>query len=242
MFASSAATAFAALGLTRLLDVTLIGALQPVVIIALAVMFLGEHVDRGIVTRAAVAVAGTVLVAIAGSTGGDWSLAGELLAILSLFLSVGWYLYGRVLSGALSARPLRLHARRPHRGRDHDHSDRVDRARQSAPLAGRVRLRGRDDGRRDQRGRRSWSGRIVSSRPPISAPFLLAQPPMVALAAWICFGESPGVVGIVGCCVVVGALFGMVRDPAVTRVEDEHPTRSRPTDRLRRCCTGRWLS
>ena len=47
LFASSAATAFAALGLTRLLDVTLIGALQPVVIIALAVMFLGEHVDRG---------------------------------------------------------------------------------------------------------------------------------------------------------------------------------------------------
>src|SRR5438876_241754 len=45
-FVSGAATAFAALGLTRLLDVTLIGSLQPILIIGFAVAFLGEHVAR----------------------------------------------------------------------------------------------------------------------------------------------------------------------------------------------------
>ncbi len=45
-FVSGAATTFAALGLTRLLDVTLIGSLQPVLIIGFAVAFLGERVAR----------------------------------------------------------------------------------------------------------------------------------------------------------------------------------------------------
>jgi len=43
LFVSAVATTFAAFGLTRLLDVTLIGALQPVLIIAFAVAFLGER-------------------------------------------------------------------------------------------------------------------------------------------------------------------------------------------------------
>ena len=55
LFAAAVVTTFAAFGLTRLLDVTLIGALQPVMIIAFAVAFLGEHVGRGHLVRAAVA-------------------------------------------------------------------------------------------------------------------------------------------------------------------------------------------
>jgi hypothetical protein len=46
-FVGGASTAFAALGMTRLLDVTLIGALSPIIVIAFAVAFLGEHVHRG---------------------------------------------------------------------------------------------------------------------------------------------------------------------------------------------------
>lgn len=222
LFASSAATAFAALGLTRLLDVTLINALAPVVIIALAVMFLGEHVDRGIVARAAVAVAGTVLVAIAGSTGGDWSLAGELLASLSLFLSVGWYLYGRVLRARYPIDPFGFML-----------GVLTAAAFMTTPIAlivhGSLRLSAAALGYAaatmvvgtSAHVLMVWAHRYIPAS--ISAPLLLAQPPMVALAAWICFGESPGVVGIIGCFVVVGALFGMVRDPAVTRVEDETP-------------------
>src|SRR5262245_41557621 len=75
-FASGAATAFAAIDKTRLLDVTLISALQPVVIIVVAVLFLGEHTDRGHVVRALVAVGGTIVVATASSGSGTWSLAG----------------------------------------------------------------------------------------------------------------------------------------------------------------------
>ena len=96
-FVSGAATAFAALGLTRLLDVTLIGALQPVLIIAFAVAFLGESVHRSHLTRAGVAIAGTIVVAAAASRNGSWSLAGDVVAVVSLVLNAGWFLYGRVL-------------------------------------------------------------------------------------------------------------------------------------------------
>ena len=222
MFAAGAASAFAALGLTRILDVTLIAALQPVVIIGLAVMFLGERVDRGTVVRAAVAVLGTALVALAASTSGDWSLAGELMAVVSLFLNVGWYLYGRVLrarypidpfgfmlgvltAAAIVTTPTALLA--------HGNLDLEPAAYWWAAATMVI-------------GTTAhvlvvWAHRYVPAS--VSAPMLLAQPPMVAIAAWICFGEAPGIVGIVGCGVVIGALWGMVRDPAVTRVEDETP-------------------
>ena len=57
-FVGGASTAFAALGMTRLLDVTLIGALSPIIVIAFAVAFLGEHVHRGLIVRAAIAIVG----------------------------------------------------------------------------------------------------------------------------------------------------------------------------------------
>ncbi len=96
-FIAGAATTFAALGLTRLLDVTLIGSLQPILIIGFAVAFLGEHVARTHLIRAAVAIAGTIMVAAAASGSGTWSLWGDVLAVLSLIFNAGWFLYGRVL-------------------------------------------------------------------------------------------------------------------------------------------------
>ena len=75
-----------------------------------------DHRRRGDVPRrarraagtscfAVVAVGGTVLVASASSGSGTWSLAGEVIAVVSLFLNAGWYLYGRVLRGRYAIDP-----------------------------------------------------------------------------------------------------------------------------------------
>ena len=176
-FASGAATAFAAIDKTRLLDVTLIGALQPVVIIVVAVLFLGEHVER--TSRDAGAHRGGGDRARRGCRrpgSGTWSMAGEVIAVVSLFLNAGWYLYGRVLRGRYAIDPFGVHARRARRGGRADD-------------AGRARLR-RDRcacRRRPSAGSTAtmlfgtsahlllvWAHRYVPAS--LSAPLLLAEP------------------------------------------------------------------
>jgi drug/metabolite transporter (DMT)-like permease len=218
-FASGAATAFAALQETRLLDVTLIGALQPVLIIAVAVAFLGERADRTHLALAVLAVAGTVLVAVASSGRGSWSLAGDLLAVLSLVLNVGWYLYGRVvrdrygidpfglmfgvlLTAAIVTTPIAFVTS----GALQMHEAAFGYAAATMAVGTSAHLL------------LVWAHRYVAAS--VSAPLLLAQPPLVAVAAWICFGEAFGPTEVLGSVVVVGALWGMVRTPTLARAED----------------------
>jgi len=221
-FSSGAVTAFAALNKTRLLDVTLIGALQPVVIIAFAVAFLGERIERSKVLLAVVAVAGTALVALSTAGGGDWSTVGELLAVASLFLNVGWFLYGRIVrdrdpvdpfafllwvlfAAALIVTPL---AAIGDKGL-HLPAAAIGYAFLTMILGTTAHVLV------------IWAHRYMPAS--VSAPFLLAEPPLVAIAAWICFGEALGVWEIVGSAVVVAALWGMVRTPVLDHVEDGVP-------------------
>jgi drug/metabolite transporter (DMT)-like permease len=221
-FAAAAGTTFVAIGKTRLLDVTLIGALQPVVIIVVAVMFLGEVVDARHATYAAVAILGTGVVASASSGSGTWSLAGELVAVLSLFLNAGWYLYGRVLrdryaidpfafmlwvlaAAAVLMTPVALVA---HGG--------LGLPGQALLWAAATMLIGTT-----AHVLVVWAHRYVPAS--VSAPLLLAESALVAVGAWIFFGESLGPVQILGSTVVILALWGMLRSPAVAHVEDEIP-------------------
>ncbi len=227
-FGAGVVTAFEAIGRTRLLDVTLVGALEPVLIVAFAVVFLGEPFERDHVARGAVAIAGTVLVAASGAGGGSWSLAGELFAVASLVTNAGWFLYGRVLrdrfpidpvafmfgvlaSAAVLVTPIAfisahgLHL--SHAAIAYAACTMVSGTTAHVLLV--------------------WGHRYLPAS--VSAPLLLAQPPIVAIAAWVCFGEAPGVIGVIGSAVVIGALWGMARSPAVTHVEDATPDPTPPT-------------
>jgi drug/metabolite transporter (DMT)-like permease len=221
-FASAAGTTFLAIDKTRLLDVTLIAALQPVVIITVAVLFLRERVELRYAVYASIAVLGTALVATSSGGSGTWSLVGELIAVASLFLNAGWYLYGRIVRqkyavdpfvfmfGALAAAAVLI-----------------------TPVAyaseGSLRLPGEAylwAAATMAVGTTShvllvWAHRYLPAAR--SAPLLLAEPVIVAVAAWVCFGESLGPVEIVGSLAVVAALWGMVRSPAVTHVEADVP-------------------
>ena len=188
-FVSGAATAFAAFGMTRLLDVTLIGALQPVLIIAFAVAFLGEHIGRSHLVRGGIAVAGTIVVAAAASSSGSWSLAGDIVAVISLVLNAGWFLYGRVLRTSFEIDPFAFMLGTLTCG-----------ALLMTPLAlivhGSLGLSGRGlffaactmlSGT-TAHVLMVWAHRYVPTS--VSSPLLLGEPPLVAAGAWIWFGES----------------------------------------------------
>lgn len=227
-FVSGAATAFAALNLTRLLDVTLIGSLQPVLIIAFAVAFLGERAGRGHVVRAVLAVVGVVIVAISASSSGSWSLSGDIVATVSLVANSGWFLYGRVMRtsfpidpfvfmlGTLGAAAVLI-----------------------TPIAfvahGGLGISGRGlffAACTMMSGTTAhvlvvWAHRYVPTA--VSSPFLLGEAPIVAIGAWIWFGESVGVLAAIGSAVVVASLWGIVRAPDFERVDHEVPDPSPPT-------------
>ena len=227
-FVSGAATAFAALGLTRLLDVTLIGSLQPVLIIAFAVAFLGEHVARTHLLRAAVAIAGTLVVAAAASSGGSWSLSGDFVAVASLVLNAGWFLYGRVLrtnfvvdpfafmlgtltSAAVLITPVALVA---HGGLGI--SDRGMFFAVCTMIAG-----------TSAHVLMIWAHRHVPTS--VSSPMLLGETPIVAAGAWVFFGESVTLLEGVGAAVVVASLWGVTRGPELEHVEHDVPDPVPPT-------------
>ena len=227
-FAASAATAFAAIDQTRLLDVTLITSLQPVLVIAFAVAFLGETVTGKQKALPFVAVLGTIVVATAASGTGTWTLAGDLIAVLSLVLNAGWFLYGRVLRtrfaidpfavmlGVLAAAAVLL---TPvalvingglHMGRD------------GFVFAACTMVTGTS-----AHVFMIWAHRFLPAS--VSVPLLLAEPPIVAAGAWIWFGESLGAVEIIASLVVVATLIAVTRTPALEHAEELSPDPVAPT-------------
>jgi drug/metabolite transporter (DMT)-like permease len=221
-FVAAAGTTFAALGLTRLLDVTLIGSLQPVLIIGFAVAFLGERVARTHLIRAAIAIAGTIVVAVAASGSGSWSLTGDIVAVVSLVANSAWFLYGKVMrtrvvvdpfafmlgtltAGALLVTPIALVV---HGSLGLDRGALMYAA--CTMLAG-----------TSAHTLMIWSHRHVPTS--VSSPLLLGEAPLVAGGAWVFFGEAISVLQGVGAAAVVGSLWGVTRGEELEHVEHDVP-------------------
>jgi drug/metabolite transporter (DMT)-like permease len=219
-FVAGVVTAFAAIGMTRLLDVTLIGALQPVLVIAFAVAFLGERVSRSHIARAGVAISATIFVAFIASGSGSWSLAGDAVAVLSLFANTVWFLYGRVLrtrfapdpyafmlgvmiTGAAIITPIAWL-----------HNDGFHMRGVAIGFAACTMVSGTT-----AHVLMTWAHRFVPTS--ISSPLLLAEPPLVAVGAWLWFGEAISFWAALGSAVVVASLWGVVRSPQLEHVDEE---------------------
>jgi probable blue pigment (indigoidine) exporter len=81
---------FCAVQITSVANATVIGALQPVLVLAIAGPIFGERARASELAWGAVAVAGTAIVVLGGDAGGANSLNGDLLAIGAL---VAWTAY-----------------------------------------------------------------------------------------------------------------------------------------------------
>jgi len=83
---------FTSLKLTTVANVTLIGALQPAVVLLAAGPLFNERPTLASVLWAAVAFGGTVLIVLGARASAAWSLYGDALAFANLFAFCGYFL------------------------------------------------------------------------------------------------------------------------------------------------------
>lgn len=209
LFGVSALVNFVALNETTLVNVGVIHALQPAVVAGLAGRYLGEQVDRRLLLWVSIAIGGAALVAAASAGVGTWSLHGDLLAVLGLGLNSVWFLAGRWVrtrtdidattymvvvftTGALTLLVITAAA-----GRSLSINGSL------LVLAGMTALFGTVG-----HTLVAWAHRFVPAA--VSSLFILSQPALIAILAWIAFDESLSPLHIVGGGVVLASLARIV--------------------------------
>ena len=83
---------FVSIKLTTVADVTIIGALQPVLVLLVAGPLFGERASGGAIAWSAVAFVGTLIVVLGARHAPSWSLLGDGLAVLNLFAFTAYFL------------------------------------------------------------------------------------------------------------------------------------------------------
>lgn len=94
---------FSALRETSTANATVIGALQPILLLPIGVRMFGELVDRRVVVFSFVAVAGTAVVVFGGSGLPQWSPYGDLLATGALFTWTAYFVASKSARKELGA-------------------------------------------------------------------------------------------------------------------------------------------
>lgn len=93
--AADVALFFTAVKLTTVVNATVTGALQPVIVSAIAARFFGERIDRRDVALAAVALTGAVVVVIGSSGRPEWNIQGDLAAVGALLAWSAYFVFSK---------------------------------------------------------------------------------------------------------------------------------------------------
>jgi drug/metabolite transporter (DMT)-like permease len=94
---------FSAVKLTTVANATVIGALQPALVILISAPLLGERVARGATKWAVVGLGGSALVIFGASGLPDWSASGDGIAVLALFAWTGYFVATRLIRNQVEA-------------------------------------------------------------------------------------------------------------------------------------------
>jgi len=94
---------FSAVKLTTVANATVIGALQPALVILISAPLLGERVARGAARWAVVGLAGSALVVFGASGLPDWSAQGDSIAVLALFAWTAYFVATRLIRNRMEA-------------------------------------------------------------------------------------------------------------------------------------------
>ncbi|MPY94899.1 MAG: EamA family transporter [Acidimicrobiia bacterium] len=94
---------FSAVKMTTMANATVIGALQPVLMLALAGPLFGERVNRREVGLAALAIGGVALVMFGSSGLPDANPAGDLLAVCALFAWTAYFIFSKRTQAKVSS-------------------------------------------------------------------------------------------------------------------------------------------
>jgi drug/metabolite transporter (DMT)-like permease len=96
---------FSALKLTTVANATIVGALQPMLLMYVGARWFGERVTASLIGLSIVGVAGAGLVAIGSASGSneDWSLLGDICALLALGSWSGYFIASKKARETLSS-------------------------------------------------------------------------------------------------------------------------------------------
>jgi len=94
---------FSAVKLTTVANATVIGALQPALVILISAPLLGEKVARGASRWALVGLAGCTLVVFGAAGLPDWSVQGDSIAVLALLAWTGYFVASRMIRNKVEA-------------------------------------------------------------------------------------------------------------------------------------------
>jgi drug/metabolite transporter (DMT)-like permease len=208
--------------MTTVANATLIGALQPAIVLLVAGRWFGETVTRREVACVAIAIAG-VAVVILGSTGApEWNPAGDALAMLSVLLFTGYFLVSKQarltvgtleymtvvhLTAAIAVTPFAV----AHPGALVSF-DPVDVLivlffALVSGTAGQMVI--------------GWAHRYVDVT--LSSQMMLAVPVVAAATAWLLLGEALGPVQMAGSAITLVAIGAMIRRPPAAVAEAVAP-------------------
>ncbi len=102
LLAADVAFFFTAIKLTTVVNATIIGALQPLILTAYGVRFLGERLRRADMILGLVALAGVVIIVLAGSNSGDANIWGDLAAVGALASWSAYFVFAKRADGVVS--------------------------------------------------------------------------------------------------------------------------------------------
>jgi drug/metabolite transporter (DMT)-like permease len=92
LFAADIVLFFSAIKLTTVANATIIGALQPVILLYVGARQFGERVTRALIGLTVVAIGGAALVAAGSAEAtGEWSPLGDALAVVTLLTWAGYF-------------------------------------------------------------------------------------------------------------------------------------------------------
>jgi len=94
---------FTSLKLTTVANVTILGALQPVLVLLMAGRMFGEVVTAASVLWSVVAFGGTALVVLGSSAAPTWSLLGDTIAAVNLFAFTAYFLASKRIRARVGA-------------------------------------------------------------------------------------------------------------------------------------------
>jgi drug/metabolite transporter (DMT)-like permease len=102
LLAGDVAFFFTAIKLTTVVNATIIGALQPLILTIYGVRFLGERVRRSDIVLGTVALVGVIVIVLAGSNSGDANIWGDLAAVGALASWSAYFVFAKRASGVVS--------------------------------------------------------------------------------------------------------------------------------------------
>jgi drug/metabolite transporter (DMT)-like permease len=218
-----------AVKMTTVANVTLIGALQPAIVILVAGRWFGETVSRREVACVAVAITGVAIVIVGSAGAPEWNPVGDAIAVGSVLAYTAYFLISKQaratvatleymtivhLAAAMIMTPIAL----------------ADPAELVAfdlvdllivlffalvsGTAGQVVI--------------GWAHRYVDVS--LSSLIMLAVPAVAAVTAWPLLGEALGPVQIAGGVITLAAIGAMIRRPAGALSGEAHPAASLVTE------------